>query len=262
MKSYSLAAVLCCLGGLAVADCASAQQLYTNGPFVTHPGAHASGADVSIAQDVTYSGYTALGFTAGPGYRLADDFTVPAGKIWTLNSAVLYAYQTGAGDAAFTDARVIIWSGAPDNSLSTKLFDGSLATVLVSSTPGAYRVAQSVEAVAPFTNTERRVENLLVTISNTDGTAGLQLLPGQYWIDWQLTGPQAGSVYTPPVSIIGQPYTAFNGFARRKNIATNTWELFQNGSAPYLVDLPFLLNGTSFDDAIFASDFETITTTP
>ena len=55
-----------CLACLLAAGSAHGQALFSNGPFVTHEGAHVSGEDVSLAQDVTYPGYTALGFTANP----------------------------------------------------------------------------------------------------------------------------------------------------------------------------------------------------
>ena len=66
MKCAPLA--LAC-GLAAFASAAGAQTLYSNGAFVTHPGAHVSGEDVSLAQDVTYPGYSSLGITAGPEWR-------------------------------------------------------------------------------------------------------------------------------------------------------------------------------------------------
>lgn len=263
MKSRSLAAALCCLGGSLLATAAGAAQIYTNGPYVTHPGAHVSGADISMAQDVTYPGYTAFGIAAGPVYRVADDFSIPLGHVWTIDSAVLYAYQTGAGEAAFTDARVIIWRGVPDGFGSTKLFDGTVSNTLVSSTPDAYRVAESMPD--NLSNTQRRIQRIEIAIPP------LQLTSLQYWIDWQLTGPQAGETHTPPVSILGQAYTAAGGFARFKcpNGITDPedecfqaggqWRLFENGTSPNLVDLPFKLNGTDVIDVIFSNGFETAT---
>lgn len=264
MKSHSLAAVLCCLGGSLLATGAGAVQIYTNGPYVTHPGAHVSGADVSMAQDVTYPGYTALGIAAGPAYRLADDFSIPLDHVWTIDRAVLYAYQTGSGDAAFTDARVIIWQGFPEGLGSIKLFDGSVSNTLVSSTPDAYRAAQSMPD--NLSNTQRRIQRLEIAIPP------LQLTSLQYWIDWQLTGPQSGETYTPPVSILGQAYTSAGGFARKKcpngitdpqddcYQAGGTWRLFKNGTSPNLVDLPFKLYGTDVVNTIFRNGFETTAT--
>ncbi len=246
-----------CVACLLAAGTAHGQALFSNGPFVTHEGAHVSGEDVSLAQDVTYPGYTALGFAAGPGWRLADDFGVPAGEIWTITGARLFAFQPNV-NTEFTDARVIIWLGVPDGPVSTKVFDGTVSNTLVDSTPGPYRIAQSAQPTAPFTDVARRVHTLTIAIPE------LILESGSYWVDWQLTGGQAGAVYTPPVSIIGQPYTGLNGFARQKCPADSTstdcppsqWRLFINGTAPYNVDLPFELEGTSFDDLIFYGDFE------
>ena len=246
-----------CLAGLFVAGAAHAQApLYSNGPFVTHPAGHVSGGDVSLTQDVTYPGYTARGITAGPDWRLADDFIVPAGKIWTITGARLFAFQPNVV-GAFTDARVIIWRGVPDGFTSTKVFDGTVANVLATSTPGAYRTAESVQMTGPFTDTSRRVQTLDIAVPETN------LVGGTYYVDWQLTGAQAGLVYTPPVTRIGQPYTSVGGFARQKcpptptndDCPVNTWRLFEIANQ-YLVDLPFELTGTSFDDSIFVDGFD------
>ncbi|MCB1571546.1 MAG: hypothetical protein R3F08_10215 [Dokdonella sp.] len=267
MKSRSLAAVLCCFAGSLLANAVSAEQIYSNGPYVTHPGGHVSGADLSLAQDVTYPGYTALGFAAGPAYRLTDDFSIPLDHIWTIDSAVIYAYQTGSADAAFTDARVIIWQGFPDAFGSVKLFDGSVANVLASSTPDAYRAAQSMPDYV--SNTDRRIKRLQIAIPP------LQLTSGLYWIDWTLTGPQSGETYTPPVSILGQPYTSVGGFASKKCPTSGitdpnddcfgvpgVWRLVQNGTSPNLVDLPFKLNGSDIVNTIFRTGFEPVPGTP
>ena len=274
MKSQSLAVALCMAGGWLIATSAAAQQLYSNGPFVTNAGAHSSGADVSLAQDVTYAGYTALGFNAGPGYRLADDFVVPTNHFWTINSITVFAYQTGSGDADFTDARVIIWSGRPEEFGSTKVFDGSVANGLVSSTPGAYRTAQSFGPTT-FTDTQRRIKSLVLAIPPLQLSGGTTAAGGSpYWVDWQLKGPTPTSpVFTPPVSILGQAYTSNNDFARMKcptttdpldpcTISGSGWKLFKNGSSPNLVDLPFVINGTDVNNLIFKTGFEALPATP
>lgn len=268
MKSYRLAAVLCCFSTASWISPVLAEVIYNNGPIVTHAAAHGSGADVSMAQDVTYPGYTALGISAGPDYRVADDFIVPAGEVWFIDAADVYAFQIG-NEAPFSDARVTIWSGPPEGFGSAKLFDGTVANGLVSSTPGPYRIAQSLQAGPVFTDTQRRVQTLAVAVIG-ENSPSLRLIGETaflstgttYWIEWQLKGASAGQmVYTPPVSILGKAYTAANGFARFKR-PNGGWELFENGTAPYLVDLPFQLHGTVIIDRIFRGTFETVTTTP
>ena len=59
--------------------------IFDNGPIVTHPGGGAGGADVSALQ--WSLGLTVWGF--GPTVsadRVADDFTVPAGATWVIES--------------------------------------------------------------------------------------------------------------------------------------------------------------------------------
>lgn len=255
MKRSTLASVLSCLAGLAAAGSSSAQVLRDNGPFVTHPGAHVSGADVSLAQDQAYAGYTALGYRVDADARLVDDFTVPAGKIWTVTGVHVFAYQTGS-DAPFTDGRVRIWKGRP-NFGGTIVYDGSATNTLVSSTPGAYRMSQSASPTPPFTDTARRVQDILLSIPPQE------LLGGLYWVDWTLVGPTAGTtVFTPPISILGQPYTSLVGFSGQYRVAAANWVTPLSNSTAYLVDLPFVLNGTSFDDRIFIGGFETFVATP
>lgn len=267
MKSRNLVAALCCAGGCVFATASMAQQIYTNGPFITNPGAHVTGGDVSLAQDVTYPGYTMLGLNAGPDFRVADDFNIPENHIWTVSNITLYAYQTGTDGADFTDARAIIWLGEPDGVVSVKKFDGTVENLLVSTTPVAYRTAQSFPT--PFSNDQRRIVALSLAIPDVELTAG------PHWIDWQLKGPDpATSVFTPPVSIIGQAYTAVDGLARKKcpltvadpndscAVSPGQWQLFENGTSPYLVDLPFVVFGTDLDNLIFKDGFETPVTPP
>lgn len=274
MKSYSLAAFLCCIGVGSWVSPAMGEQIYSNGPFVTHVGAHASGADVSLVQDVTYPGSRALGFTAGSEYRLTDDFFVPVGQFWYIDALDLFAYQIDNA-AAFTDARVSIWRGFPEGIGSVKVFDGTATNALATSTPGAYRIAESVQATAPFTDTHRRVQKLGVAVTGTESPT-LRLVSGVYWVDWQLKGPQADQkVSTPAVTVLGRPYTAAGGLAAYKcpaapgpdldcAVSPGAWRLLSSGPnpPPYLVDLPFLVHGTVIIDAIFRGTFEPIPTTP
>ena len=60
----------------------NAQLLYDNGPLVNQPGVGAGGADVSALHD----GLNTLGagHALSAGFRVADDFTIPAGETWTI----------------------------------------------------------------------------------------------------------------------------------------------------------------------------------
>src|SRR5690606_7225198 len=115
--------------------------LYSNGPFITHPGQGAGGADASvIPQGVTSFGYSCN--LLAPDHRLADNFTVPAGG-WTISSIVFYGFQSGAPTSPPTihTARLRIWHGRPGDPNATILFGNLTDNRLLSAAwADAYRV--------------------------------------------------------------------------------------------------------------------------
>ena len=89
--------------------------LYDNGPLVTHPGVCNLGADASRLQ--TALGLNTFGFTASTAgaFRIADNFTVPAGGGWNISQITFFGYQTGSTTTpTFNNARVQIWNGPPN----------------------------------------------------------------------------------------------------------------------------------------------------
>jgi hypothetical protein len=214
--------------------------LHNNGPYITHPNAaHTTlgTANVSQLQNTTL-GDTTLGFTDSTPFRLADDFTIPTGQTWTLTGVHVFGYSTNFTTPP-SGGNVRIWSGDPGAG-GTLIFDGSAINSLQSSTFDALRIAQSVNAGAPFSDSARRVFNNLLGIPN------IVLTAGQYWVDWQLT-PTAGaaSVFGPPVTIPGQGNTSAGGFARQFNTTTLAWTgQLTHGGSLNPVDLPFVLEGT------------------
>jgi hypothetical protein len=222
----------------ALATVPSFADIYNNGPYITHPNAaHTTLGTVNVSQlqNVTL-GDTTLGFTLSPAFRLADDFVVPTGQTWTLTGVNVYGYSTNFATPP-SGGNVRIWSGDPGAG-GTIVYDGSATNTLVSSTFDALRIAESVNAGPPFSDTARRVFDNLLSIPN------IVLGPGQYWIDWQLN-PTAGatSVFGPPVTIPGQGNTASGGAARQWSGTAWTAGLTQGGSLNP-VDLPFRLQGS------------------
>ncbi len=110
--------------------------LYDNGPLVTHPGGGFGGADASALQDASL-GMTLYGFghQISANNRMADDFTVPAGSPWTIDTITFYAYQTGSTTTStFNDVRVQIWDGPPMVGGSSIVFGDLVTNRLASST--------------------------------------------------------------------------------------------------------------------------------
>lgn len=229
-KSLLGALALCAITAPAFAG----SVLWDNGPYITHPGGHTDGSDVSQLQNVTL-GDTTLGYSQHPAFRLTDDFTVPGGQNWTLTGVHVFGYSTNFATPP-SGGNVRIWSGDPGAG-GVIVYDGSATNTLVSSTFDAYRIAESTNGGPPFTDTARRVFDNLLSIPN------VVLGPGQYWVDWQLN-PTAGaaSVFGPPVTILGQGNTAAGGAARQWSGTAWTAGLTQGGSLNP-VDLPFVLEG-------------------
>ena len=91
----------------------SAAILFDNGPLTTNPGGGAGGANASAVQ--TALGLTTYGFghAITSGFRMADDFTVPAGG-WNISTITFYAYQTGSTTTTtINNVNLRIWNGVP-----------------------------------------------------------------------------------------------------------------------------------------------------
>ncbi|MBX3365275.1 MAG: hypothetical protein KF866_10980 [Phycisphaeraceae bacterium] len=214
--------------------------LWNNGPFVTHPGLHTSGADISRLQNVSL-GDTTLGFSGHlPTFRIADDFTVPTGQTWTVQGVHVFSYRTG-NTTGLTGGNVRIWQGDPGAG-GTIVYDGSAVNTLVSSTfANAYRISEN--AANPNGDVARPIFDSLLSIPN------VVLGPGQYWVDWQLDPAPLTTVFLPPVTISGQGNTAAGGAARQSNAGNWSAQLVDSGNGNPK-DMPFILIGVPTPGAI------------
>jgi hypothetical protein len=194
--------------------------LYDNGPFVTSFGDGPGGSDVSLLQNQSL-GLTTLGAAVnfsggGPHFRIADEFTVTTPGGWTVDNLVFYGYQTGSSTtSSFTGVNYRIWDGPPNDPDSNVVF-GDTTTNRFEATgwTGAYRYAQTA-----IGNTDRPIMYIV-------GEGGVHLMPGTYWLDWQLAGTIASGPWQMPITIIGQTTT---GNAVR--LVSAGWEPFLDGGA-------------------------------
>lgn len=136
---------------------------------------------------------TNAGYTATGNFRLADDFTVPAGQSWTVTNILTYGYQTGsvAGAQPITGGTINIWSGGAPNGGGSILASGTFGG---SANTNIYRLFSTTLGSNP-PGTTRLVRE--VTWNFTD----LVLGPGTYWIDFAYTA--VGSVFVPPITVPG-----------------------------------------------------------
>jgi hypothetical protein len=180
--------------GAAASAC---QDVFVSGPYYNSPGTGPAGADESILQNSTL-GMLTSGFNcnaAGLSW-LADDFVVPASGL-DVDQVLLYAYQTGSTTTStITGVRYQIWNGPPDGGTSVVVF-GDLVTNRMTGTTwsNAYRRAESTPGA-----TTRPI--MVQTCS-----AGFNLPPGTYWIQFGVTGSLSSGPWQPPIAILGTEVT-------------------------------------------------------
>lgn len=224
--------------------------LYDNGPLVNVPGGGGGGADASRVQDVTLL-LVANGFNhlLSTGWRVADDFTIPAGQSWTINSATFFAYQPNSTTTStINHVNVRIWDGPPGQGGSTVVYGDTTTNRLAATTwSNVYRDQESAPG-AIF----RPVMADTATIVTTLGA-------GTYWIDWQTGGTLETGSWAPPVTINGQANT---GNAVQYNPTPQAWGAVMDPRAQAVQGLPFILEGTGGGECTAPTHIPWLTVSP
>ncbi|MBL9031770.1 MAG: hypothetical protein JNM80_08690 [Phycisphaerae bacterium] len=230
-RSFALAAGLLALA----ASPGNAQVIYDNGPLSTGPltmgNGTVGGPGVAAPAGTTWSevqddggttcSNTVAGFSCGivgtSLFRMADDFTIPPGQTWTINSICIYAYQTGSvtSTPVFTAANIQIWNGRPGDPGSSVIFGDTTTNRLASQMfAGMWRVFNTTTpppGTAP--GTTRGIRKL-------DLTLGVTLGPGTYWIDWQTSINGTAAHFAPTTTIVDQRGVAG---ANARQFQTTAW---------------------------------------
>ncbi len=199
--------------------------LFDNGPLVTLPGGGCNGGDASIL-DYLVGGHTLEGWGCQQnlGNYMADDFT--STDAWNIDSLKFFAYQFGATSVTITGVYVQIWNGAP-NAGGTVVWGNETTNILQRT--GLTNIYRAVFIIP--TDCDRRVQEVVATV-------GTNLPPGQYWVQWGVTGSASSGPQCPPVTIQG---TAVTGDALRKT--SSGWAAALNGSSAN--GAPFIVYGNS-----------------
>jgi hypothetical protein len=244
---------------------AQAQQLYSNGGFTTGTTSKSGVAapagytwsEVQNDNGVTTISNTSSGFSSlkASNLELADDFTVPAGRRWTISSVDLYGYQTGATGTSspFTEVYIRIWNGVPGATGSTIVY-GDLTTNRLGSSADAmsYRIFNSLYPTASAPGTTRRIWKVTAVLASPP-----TLNPGTYWVDWQTSITGGAAHFMVPVTVTGSRATP-NANGRQFTIPTGSttgaWGPLVDGGNPDTapdvnIDMAFDLNGTSVASA-------------
>ena len=170
------------------------QELFNNGPLVTHPGMGKGGADVSSAAFNVIGGQVLLGYTLN-ARRYADTFTVGSCG-WQINKIRLYA-MTYMRSLTLTPsfANVRLWNGPPGAGGAVMIGDDGttygLNQLNASAWTGIYRVKDA---------TSTNLLNIDAPIMYADVVLAKPwvLAPGGYFLDFAVWG--SGSWFQPPVS--------------------------------------------------------------
>jgi hypothetical protein len=210
-----------------------AQILIDNGPLINSPGAGAGGANVSNL----HSGLSTFGFghALATGYRVADDFTVPSGVTWNVDSIVFFAYQTGSTTTStMNHVNWSVWDNSP--AAGGQIIAGDTTANDLDGTywSGIYRTTEM-----DLTNTQRPI------MANRVATVGLSLGAGSYWLAWQTGGTLTSGPWVPPITITGVTNT---GNSIQFNPNTGTWAdltIDIGGGVFEPQGLPFIMYGTA-----------------
>jgi hypothetical protein len=207
--------------------------LHDNGSFVNGPGQGAGGKDASICENVTLMmSLWGTGHALASGYRVADDFTVPAGELWTISEIQTFAYQTGSSTTSTINAvNFRIWSGLPGAGVVV-WGDGTTNLMTSSVFSNCYRMMED-----DMMNTQRPVMKQTSTL-----TTPAVLGAGTYWLDWQCGGTLSSGPWANPIAILNQMTT---GNARQYIPSTTSWQAVRDTGSTSSLGLPFILNGTT-----------------
>ena len=200
-----------------------ASVIYTNGPYVTHVGGGFGGLDASLLQNTTlghnFFGHSANGASAGPAdsFRLADDFTVPAGQMWYVQSVKVHSYRlvvAGSSPITFTDGVCRIWDAPPNGAANVVFGDVTTNRLVASTFDNCYRAFEAT----PLNNQRGVVESELAV--------GKLFGPGTYWVEWGVNDATLGNVFAPPITIPGQFVT---GDGLQLDVNLGAWNRLESG---------------------------------
>lgn len=240
MKRFS--AVWTSVLTLAMVSTSVGQTIYSNGGIVTNPGAGSFGADVSQASVTANSGGSSAFLSgAGPGFRIADNFTVPVGETWTVTSIsnLLYITSTlgtyGNPPASpITSINMNIWNGNP--SLGGSSIVASSTALGTATWTNIYRTFNGT-----LVNDQRPVFDVQTTFPS------IVLTSGTYYMDIQAAGTSPNgttTVFMPFVMTApgGVPTTTVGDAFQMS--AAGVWALTSVGSALQPVEFPFSVQGS------------------
>ena len=204
--------------------------LYDQSELINQPGAGAVGADVSATTGQLFGVLANI----SSNFILADDFVVPPGELWVIDSIIIFHYQTNSTTSStITDVRMQIRQGVTPGA-GTIVF-GDLTTNRLSNTyfSGIYRTLPSA-----LMNTQRPIMRSVVN------TSSLSLGTGSYMME-HLVGGSLASGPLSPLRTIGTTHISTGDGYQFNGMWNNILELDAVGNNPLPKGITFMVYGTS-----------------
>jgi hypothetical protein len=170
------------------------------GPYITQTGVGGGGADVSELY-TTFTlgsvGYNIFGYgmQSSLNTRVADDFSVPVGQVWSVTTIKWLAYQTGAATTGtITSMNLNLWKTDPQGQVPGGHSTAGGNQFQSNSWTGVYRVMDSA-----LTATNRAI------IQVSCGSAWVpQLFSGVHWLEASAGGTLTSGPWAPVKTKAGQ----------------------------------------------------------
>jgi hypothetical protein len=228
MKRTLFFFLICC-----AANAVQAQVYKADTAFTTDPGA--GGAPASCAFTGSINSTYGLNHNRNFFFLLAEDFTVPSGQTWNLDTVILYSYQTGSGTTSTINfASLEIRQGSVTG---TSVFGDTTTNRLTSSSwTGIYRVDKNA-----LTGTTRPIMRMKIKITPTK-----TLTAGTYWLIWGAQGSGTGGVFCPPKVSPGRINPSGQNAMQHAPVSGGIWHAASDtisGPTPVTVGFNYILKG-------------------
>ncbi len=193
--------LIVCASVVMASSQAFAAALFTNGSFVTNPtGGTGSiaGQPISQPQPVPNSSITStvpgISATSAFGIRVAEDFSVPAGQSWNLDTLTVYGWQSSSVNPPLptvTSVKVNVWTSAPFDTNSpapipNPLPQPVLATSLTLPVIASQFIAFRQLGTTSTTSSSRPIFAYTVSLDSLPNAGEFDA--GTYWLEWSMAG--------------------------------------------------------------------------
>lgn len=209
-------------------------KIYDNGPLSTGNLNSATPQDAAPAGkswseiQLTNGFY---GFGTTPNLS-ADDFIVPPGESWKIDSIKTYCYHSGYTLAVSPvyATRIRIWKGEPDQVGSAIIVGDTSTNVLRSSTSSnIFRISKGDNNL---------LREIWENTSAFNSAISLTLTEGVYWLEVVHYASNDFATYIPPVTVTGQ-LNKSGANAITKNRTGGAYTKIADSNSDAIQDIPF-----------------------